>query len=97
MGTWEPYGELRPSWSQRGPGWTRYGPTGNQTLPRALSNDLQTIISELPLPLACVRRLDKRAEKGPNFSYTLQFIDDTESMIAGFENVDARDIRAFAD
>ena len=37
--------------------------------------DLQT------MPLACVRRLDKRAEKRPNFSCTLQFIDDTESMM----------------
>ena len=70
MGAGEPYGEMRPEWSQRGPGWTRYGLTGNPTLLRALSNDLQTILSELALPLACVRRLDKRAEKGPNFSYT---------------------------
>ena len=33
-----------------------------------------------------------------NFSRSdvMQFIDDTESMIAGFENVDARDRRAFA-
>ena len=53
--------------------------------------DLQT------MALACVRRLDKRAEKGPNFSCTLQFIDDAESMTAGFENVDAGDRRAFAD
>ena len=70
MGAGEPYGERRPQWSQRGPGWTRYGPTGNQTLLRALANDLQTIISELTLPLAWVRRLDKRAEKAPHFSYT---------------------------
>ncbi len=71
MGAGEPYGERRPQWSQRGPGWTRYGPTGNQALLRALANDLQTIISELTLPLAWVRRLDKRAQKGPHFSYTL--------------------------
>ena len=32
----------------------------------------QTILTELALPLACVRRLDTRAEKGPNFSYTLK-------------------------
>ena len=70
MGAGEPYGERRPQWSQRGPGWTRYGPTGNPTLLRALANDLQTIISELPLPLAWVRRLDKRAQKVPHFSYT---------------------------
>ena len=29
-------------------------------------------------------------------SDVMQFIDDTERMIAGFENVDARDRRAFA-
>ena len=37
---------------------------------RALSNDLQTMLRELAPPLACVRRLDKRAEKAPPFSYT---------------------------
>ena len=75
MGAGEPCGEMRPEWSQRGPGWTRYGPTGHPTLLRALSNDLQTILSELALSLACVRRLDKKAEKVPHFSYTSPLIE----------------------
>ena len=37
---------------------------------RALSNDLQTILSKLTLPLGCVRRIDKRAKKVPHFTYT---------------------------
>ena len=52
---------MRPEWPHRVPDWTRYGPTDNQTVLRALSNDLQTIISKLTLPLGCVRRLDKGA------------------------------------
>ena len=61
---------MRPEWPHRVPDWTRYGPTDNQTVLRALSNDLQTIISKLTLPLGCVRRLDKRAKKVPHFTYT---------------------------
>ena len=57
----------------RVPDWTHYGPTDNQTVLRALSNDLQTIISKLTLPLGCVRRLDKRAKKVPHFTYTYTF------------------------
>ena len=91
------YGSILEIRKSRTVSWTRYALTGNPSLLRALSNDLQTILSEFALPIACVRRLDKRAEKGPNFSCTLQFIDDTESMIAEFENVDASDRRAFAD
>ncbi len=87
MGAGEPYGERRPQWSQRGPGWTRYGPTGNPTLLRALANDLQTILSELPLPLAWVRRLDKRAEKGPQFSYTSCFVKRYPEAIARVEYI----------
>ena len=62
---------MRPEWPHRVPDWTRYGPTDNQTVLRALSNDLQTIISKLTLPLGCVRRLDERAKKVPHFTYTL--------------------------
>ena len=61
---------MRPEGPHRVPDWTRYGPTDNQTVLRALSNDLQTIISKLTLPLGCVRRLDKRAKKVPHFTYT---------------------------
>ena len=40
---------MRPEGPHRVPDWTRYGPTDNQTILRALPNDLQTIISKLTL------------------------------------------------
>lgn len=39
--------------------------------PTSASNDLQTILRELALPLACVRRFDKRVEKGLIFPILL--------------------------
>ena len=41
--------EVRLEGPHRVPDWTRYGPTDNQTVLRALPNDLQTIISKLTL------------------------------------------------
>ena len=40
---------MRPEGPHRVADWTRYGPTDNQTILRALPNDLQTIISKLTL------------------------------------------------
>ena len=67
-----PYGRVRPEWPHQVPGWPRYGPTGNKPVLRALPKDLQTILRELTLPLACAQRLDR----GPkNASFYLYLID----------------------
>ncbi len=67
-----PYGLVAPSSAPLSTGLAPIRATGNPTVLRALPKDLQTILRELTLPLACAQRLDR----GPkNASFYLYLID----------------------